>query len=195
MVYIYALLLETNKYYIGKTENPKFRIDSQFNGNGTYWTKKYKPIQIIEVIPNCNNFDEDKYTLTYMEKYGIHNVRGGSFCQMVLPNDKIQLLTQMIHNATDTCFICGSKGHYANKCNIREVPLNKQVISMPINEVPINEPINEVPINEPINEVPINEVPINEQINEINKKCNCIMSVTFPHRKKKCSITNTLFIK
>ena len=120
MVYIYALLLETKKYYIGKTENPKFRIDNQFTGNGSYWTKKYKPIQILEVIPNCDNFDEDKYTLLYMEKHGIHNVRGGSFCQMVLPNDKIQLLTQMINNATDNCYNCGNKGHYANKCNNNE---------------------------------------------------------------------------
>lgn len=79
MVYIYVLELVDNKYYVGKTDNPQFRLESHFNSNGAAWTKKYKPINIIELIPNCDDYDEDKYTLKYMEKYGINNVRGGSF--------------------------------------------------------------------------------------------------------------------
>ena len=51
MVYIYILQLEQGKYYIGKTNNPQFRIDSHFNFNGSAWTTKYKPIQIIKIIP------------------------------------------------------------------------------------------------------------------------------------------------
>ena len=73
MVFIYVLELENNKYYIGKTDNPQFRLESHFNSNGAAWTKKYKPINIIELIPNCDDYDEDKYTLKYMEKYGIDN--------------------------------------------------------------------------------------------------------------------------
>jgi len=35
MVYIYILELENYKYYVGKTTNPNFRIDSHFNSNGS----------------------------------------------------------------------------------------------------------------------------------------------------------------
>ena len=39
MLYIYAILLEKQKYYIGKTTNPQFRIESHFNSMGSTWTK------------------------------------------------------------------------------------------------------------------------------------------------------------
>jgi hypothetical protein len=87
MVYIYVLKLENNKYYIGKTETPKFRIENHFSSNGSEWTKLYKPIKIIEIIPDCDNYDEDKYTKIYMDKYGINNVRGGSYVQIELNED------------------------------------------------------------------------------------------------------------
>ena len=50
MVYIYILKLKSNKYYIGKTFNPKFRLDSHFNTNGSTWTKKYKPINMVWIM-------------------------------------------------------------------------------------------------------------------------------------------------
>ena len=71
MVYIYILYLEQNKYYIGKTTNPGFRLEDHFNSEGSVWTKKYKPVKVIELIENCDGFDEDKHTLKYMEKYGV----------------------------------------------------------------------------------------------------------------------------
>ena len=43
MVYIYVLALEKNKYYIGKTSNPQFRLESHFSATGSEWTKLYKP--------------------------------------------------------------------------------------------------------------------------------------------------------
>jgi hypothetical protein len=86
MVYIYILQLEQGKYYVGKTINPSFRLDSHFNSNGSAWTKLYKPIKMIELIPNCDDYDEDKYTRMFMDKYGIDNVRGGSFVSVELEN-------------------------------------------------------------------------------------------------------------
>jgi cellular nucleic acid-binding protein len=117
MVYIYILQLENDKYYIGRTENPAIRLDAHFNSNGAAWTKKYKPKNVIQPIPDCDNFDEDKYTIQYMEKYGINNVRGGSFCEFVLSKQNIATIEQMIKNVTDSCYKCGNKGHYAKECN------------------------------------------------------------------------------
>ena len=76
MVYIYILKLQENKYYVGKTNNPSFRIENHLNGDGSSWTTIYKPLKLVEMIPNCDDYDEDKYTQKYMDKYGIDNVRG-----------------------------------------------------------------------------------------------------------------------
>ncbi len=117
MVFIYILELENNKYYVGKTTLPDFRIDQHLNSNGSQWTKKYKPIKVLQIIPNCDNYDEDKYTLKCMEQYGINNVRGGTFCQIKLTNDNLLIIQKMINGSTDKCYICGEAGHFAKKCS------------------------------------------------------------------------------
>ena len=63
---IYVLQLENNKYYVGKTTQLDFRIQNHDNGIGSAWTKKYKPIKILKLFPNCDNYDEDKYTRMYI---------------------------------------------------------------------------------------------------------------------------------
>jgi len=47
MVFIYILQLEKGKYYIGKTNNPQFRLETHFNSNGSEWTKIYKPLKVL----------------------------------------------------------------------------------------------------------------------------------------------------
>lgn len=115
IIYIYILELENNKWYVGKTKNPNFRIEQHFESGGSEWTKIFKPIKIHELISNCDDFDEIKYTLKYMSMYGIDNVRGGPFCQIELP--KYITINQMINGAKDICYTCGKPGHFANKCN------------------------------------------------------------------------------
>ena len=85
MVYVFAIRLENNKYFVGKTLNAHFKLDQL---DSLYkdkerprpdWYVIHKPIEIIEIIPNCTNEEVDKYTYKYMKKYGISNVRGGSY--------------------------------------------------------------------------------------------------------------------
>ena len=115
MVFIYILELENSKYYIGKTKNPQIRIDAHNNYNGSKWTKLYKPIKVVEIISDCDLYDEDKFTLKYMEKKGIDNVRGGSFSQIKLSEEQIKFIKQMIKGATDKCFNCGGD-HFIKDC-------------------------------------------------------------------------------
>jgi hypothetical protein len=116
MVFIYILLLQSHKYYIGKTTNPIFRISDHFNSNGSEWTKIHTPITIEEIIPDCDPYDEDKYTLKYMETKGIDNVRGGSFSQIKLSDEQTTLIEQMIKGATDKCYSCSASGHFVKEC-------------------------------------------------------------------------------
>lgn len=117
MVFIYILELENSKYYIGKTKYPDFRLEQHFNSSGSQWTKKFKPIKLLELIPNCDDYDEDKYTKMYMDKYGINNVRGGSYVQIILDNSTIKNLERMSRGTNDKCFKCGSNEHFVNDCN------------------------------------------------------------------------------
>jgi len=116
MVHIYILELVGGKYYVGKTNNPGFRIDQHFLSGGSVWTRKYHPINVVEIINNCDNYDEDKYTRIFMDKYGIENVRGGSFCEEVLDEDTVKMLEKKSNSAKNKCFVCGKAGHFANEC-------------------------------------------------------------------------------
>lgn len=118
MLTVYVLRLEREKYYVGKTRNLQNRLDDHFVGAefGSAWTRKYKPIDVVETIEDADDFDEDKYTLKYMSKYGIDNVRGGSFCQVVLSYRDKSVINKMITGSTDCCYTCGEPGHFAVDC-------------------------------------------------------------------------------
>ena len=148
MVFIYILELDNKKYYVGKTHNPCFRFEQHFQSNGCSWTIKHKPIRLYELIPDCDDFDEDKYTLKYMNKFGIDNVRGGSYCELKLGKNDLLYLTKRITSATDKCYVCGKSGHFAKHCE-------QQIIST--SDEPIEEPIDE-PIDKPIEDMIIKNV-------------------------------------
>ena len=116
MVWIYILKLEQNKYYVGKTNNPNFRIQDHINENGSSWTKKYKPVKLLELIPNCDSHDEDAYTRRYMDIYGVDNVRGGAFVQIILDENTLTFLRKMSISTNNKCFKCGQSGHFIKSC-------------------------------------------------------------------------------
>lgn len=82
--YIYVLKLIDERYYVGRTSNFMQRMNEHFNGMGSEYTKKYKPIKIIEVTEEINITDERDKTLEYMKMYGYEKVRGYAWCREIL---------------------------------------------------------------------------------------------------------------
>jgi predicted GIY-YIG superfamily endonuclease len=83
---LYILKLKDDKYYIGITLNLNQRLAQHFSGEGSQFTKKYKPLEVLKVIYNndINEEYENNLTLEYMEKYGWENVRGGYYTRLVI---------------------------------------------------------------------------------------------------------------
>jgi predicted GIY-YIG superfamily endonuclease len=113
---IYVLMLENGKYYIGKTLSVENRIKQHFKGIGSAWTKKHRPLEVVETIPNCGPYSEDMYTLRYMKQYGIENVRGGIYCQINLPDETIRAIKHIQDGDEDRCYTCGSLTHFTDRC-------------------------------------------------------------------------------
>jgi len=112
---LYFLKLIEEKYYVGYSKIPEERILNHFTENGSEWTKKYTPIVVLE-IRRGGLFDEQKYTLLYMQKYGIENVRGGSFSNINLSKEQIYEINRQINHLMNNCYICGDNNHYAIDC-------------------------------------------------------------------------------
>lgn len=129
MINIYILLLENDKYYIGKTshENLYKRIQQHFDCNGSSWTKLYKPVKTIEIIENADSYDEDKYTKKYMSKYGIENVRGGTYSSIQLTHEQMQLIQREITHNSDLCFKCKGVQHFIKDCPLKEYEIIENI--------------------------------------------------------------------
>ena len=118
---LYILRLPYNRWYIGKTNNFILRKQQYMeNRRIPQWVHKWaqipSDIDVEKVIDNCDDFDEDKYTKIYMSKYGINNVRGGSYSTIHLPDYQLASLQKEFQTAKNNCFQCGKHGHYAREC-------------------------------------------------------------------------------
>lgn len=150
---IYALKLKGGKYYIGKTtitkgcinqdelknninnnsfiQNKLPRIRSHFIGEGSWWTKKYKPEKTLEIRIDNSIVIEMQLTMEYMNKYGIDNVRGGPWCKINIAEIEKKFIQKCLRSNDDKCYNCGKKGHFIDQCpsikskNISEEPVKK----------------------------------------------------------------------
>jgi predicted GIY-YIG superfamily endonuclease len=113
---IYVLRCEGNKYYVGKTSQLELRLTDHFIKGGSAWTSKYEPQELIMMMPNCDDFDEDKYVKKYMAIFGIENVRGGTYSQVELDESIIKFINAEIRSACNKCFRCSREGHFEGEC-------------------------------------------------------------------------------
>jgi len=79
--YVYVWELEDAKYYVGYSENLSSRLEQHTSGDGAVWTKKYKPISIVEIVRGNKDVEKSK-TLEYMKLKGFENVRGAGYTKI-----------------------------------------------------------------------------------------------------------------
>ena len=106
---VYLISLRNNKYFILKTKQKNFDLNYHFNSNKYEFTDLNKPLSIIKVYKNCDNFDLDKIVKENMYFYGIENVRGGSYCDLHLSDYQIQTLQHELLTSEDKCYKCGKE--------------------------------------------------------------------------------------
>ncbi len=125
---VYVLELEKEKFYVGRTNNINRRYDEHCNGNGSAWTKKYKPLRIFKTYEEDDSFYEDMIVKKMMKAHGIDSVRGGSYSQIILPSMQITFINNEFRGADDKCFHCGGD-HFIHDCNQSSDKINKDKMS------------------------------------------------------------------
>jgi predicted GIY-YIG superfamily endonuclease len=118
---LYVLELKHGKYYVGTTNDLQKRFQEHVDGTGAVWTRKYAPLAIERSVMVDGPLHEDRVTKELMLKYGIDNVRGGSYCRIDLDDGQYQSLTTELRSATGVCFKCGLPGHFAAQCHHKAV--------------------------------------------------------------------------
>jgi len=88
--YVYVLKLVEERYYVGRTGNILRRIKEHFTEEGALYTKKYKPLKVIEIQEEKSREDERIKTITTMENYGWEKVRGACWCSLEIKKPNIE---------------------------------------------------------------------------------------------------------
>ena len=89
---IYVLRCQGGKYYVGRTARKmSFRYKEHQMGKGSEWTKMYPPIEIYDEHTG-DKWVELTTFYRIMEKFGMDNVRGATYCMIKLSDeDRVQL--------------------------------------------------------------------------------------------------------
>lgn len=99
MKYIYLLKLQNNKYFVGNTNCLKTSYDKYFikKKYDIEWLKVNKPIK-MEKMYHIGNIN--KYTLKYMSKYSIQDVRGGKYSDLIIEKKELEQLKKKLNPIT-----------------------------------------------------------------------------------------------
>lgn len=134
---VYVLKCKLDKYYVGRTQYEVcVAYNEHFSGKLCNWTKLYPPVDIVETISGDKS-TEDVTVLHYIEKYGLDNVRGGSYSSVILDNKTVVEILKKIN--IDYCCDCNKNGHFASECPDKKIVYNSFKESSKPSQNKINE--------------------------------------------------------
>jgi len=114
------------KWYVGTTRNIERRFNEHKCGKGAEWTKKYEPIEIAHTEKVIHALrEENEVTFEYMKKYGVENVRGGSYTKVNLNKEEKRFCQQQVDHLGNQCYKCHQPGHFARDCGRND---NNQIL-------------------------------------------------------------------
>ena len=113
MKQLYVLELEGGRFLVGMSATARACMAAHFAGTRGEWTRRYRPIGVMEGFPRVASSaaEEDYLTLQLMVEHGIDRVRGGVSHSADLPAEQRQALQRRIWHARGVCTECGSAEH------------------------------------------------------------------------------------
>ena len=97
-LYFYFVHLNNDKYYVLLFENNNLTLNNLYNNISPMpdWLLINAPIKVLDRIKYTGNFSLDDYVMLYMNKFGVDNVRGGTFSDVILsPEQKHKINIKM----------------------------------------------------------------------------------------------------
>ena len=121
---VYTLQLNTDKYYVGKSENVEERINQHktLSENSAKFVKDNNGVKTqIELLTSDIedlNLWEQQETLAQMLDKGFNNVRGWEFTSSnPLTYEECVSIKTLLFGSGDLCRKCGNPDHFASNCN------------------------------------------------------------------------------
>jgi hypothetical protein len=94
--FVYVLMLQHGKLYVGSTDNIYTRLADHFrcSSRSAVWVREYgPPVRVVEIIRNCAPEDEEYKYAEMADKFGFENVRGGRCCKLFVPREPFAVRT------------------------------------------------------------------------------------------------------
>ena len=115
---IYVIQLEKNKKYVYCTDvvDSDAAIKKVIRDFDSLWIVKYTPQHVVEFYPDGDEWDYENVVLNTMAKYGIDNVRGGSYNQCDLSEDDTTIAKRNTQFIKSKHAIIVQKMYRGHKC-------------------------------------------------------------------------------
>lgn len=88
--FVYVLLLQNGKLYVGSTDNPYARLAQHWacSHESAGWVREWgPPVRVVEMCRDCRAEDEHLKYAEYADKFGWQNVRGGGCCRVIMTQE------------------------------------------------------------------------------------------------------------